>query len=211
MVSKDNVDLSAHSNLSEPHSAIWEKLTTETPKAYSAFLTYRNMAASKRSIANTVKELFGDKIPSKVRQFQGWSARYAWVARSSAWDEEVDRVEREEQINAVREMRKRQAKIAQALQQKAVERLREMQSAELTVGDVLAFITNGFRLEAGALGEPQEIQRISNVLLNMNVDYSTLKDEDLRNILARQIEDKSFPMPPKPVEDGIDEDDAAER
>ncbi len=206
MVSKEHLDLSTRPNMSEPPSnAIWEKLGSETPKAYSAFLTYRNMPASRRSIRNAVKELYGDILSSKVRQFQTWSARYAWVARSGAWDEEVDRVEREEQINAVREMRKRQAKIAQAMQQKAVERLRTMQAAELTVADVLSFLTSGFRMEAGALGEPQEIQRVSNVLLNMNVDYTTMKDEDLRSIIARNVSDKSFPMPPKPIETGIDE------
>ncbi len=192
----------------------WEKMPNETAKAYGAFIAYRNLPAHERSLKRAVGVLFGDenfvKTSSKLRQFQTWSAQYSWVSRAAAWDEDIDRRAREDQVKAVKEMRTRQVKLAQAMQQKAIERLRSMEAAELDADQVLAYIMSSSKLEAQALGEPPETLRVNGMILNLPVDYTKVSDEELREFIVQQMRTNNTPglpgaIPPTPIETGIDE------
>lgn len=173
---------------------IWEKFPQETAKSFGAFKVYRDLAATERSLKRTCEIFYGEYSPGKMRQMQTWSAQYSWVARAAAWDEYMDQKSREEQLKQVKEMRERQAKLGKALQQAAITRLRTIVPEELTPEQVLAFINLGINIERKALGEPEQIHKITGGVAV--VDFSKLTDEELQKILSAQlhIHDIGFPQ-----------------
>lgn len=167
----------------------WEKLNSETPRAFAAFKTYRDLPGHDRSLAKAVLQLYGEVKPGKLRQFQTWSSRYAWVDRALEWDLEQDRAAREGRIKAIREMNERQARIGQAILQKAVERLRDFEAAELTPELLLRFIQVSTSLERIAMGAPGEITetRTSSLILSAEIDFTTKSDDELREIIRQRL------------------------
>lgn len=163
--------------------APWEKQEAESAKAYSAFITYRNMPAHERSLKRAVKLLFGRDISSKLRMFQTWSAKYRWVFRSQAWDIEVDRLVREKKIKEVEEMNTRHIKIAQAMQQKIIERLRELEAMELTAADLIAWLNAATKIERLARGEPETIEE---KITSLTIGYD-IPTPDLRKMLEARL------------------------
>ncbi len=79
----------------------WDKQPEESPKAYRAFLIYRNLGP-KRSIDAayrlSLKE-HQESIKRAPRRWGEWSTQYQWVVRAQAWDQwrqqEHERIERE--------------------------------------------------------------------------------------------------------------------
>lgn len=145
--------------------AAWERQPGEPARAYAAFCLYRDMPATERSLRAVADRLYGSgggNPASKRRRAPGqlhkWSVRWRWVERAAAWDEEQDRVAREAQIRAIQEMRDRHVREAMALQQKALERLRQMHPEELSPKDVLAYFVEAAKLERLSRGEPDQIQ-----------------------------------------------------
>ena len=75
----------------------WDRLPTETPKSYAAFLAYVALGA-RRSVReaahqNYIKTTSPGGISSAegstIRKWLGWSAKHKWVSRSLARDEWV--------------------------------------------------------------------------------------------------------------------------
>ena len=75
----------------------WDRLPTETPKSYAAFLAYVALGA-RRSVREAarqdhLKTTSTGEISSvedtTVRKWLGWSAKHKWVSRSLARDEWV--------------------------------------------------------------------------------------------------------------------------
>ena len=84
----------------------WDRLPTETPKSYAAFLAYVALGA-RRSVreaarqyhvnATSTGEISGVE-DTTVRTWMGWSARHKWVSRSLARDEWIARTSDEQII-----------------------------------------------------------------------------------------------------------------
>lgn len=72
-------------------AAAWERLPTETEKAWEAFQIYRDLG-SKRGIA-AVQEVMR-RTPGYRRQLQTWASQYNWEARGREYDNHLDRVTR---------------------------------------------------------------------------------------------------------------------
>ncbi|MFF0625137.1 hypothetical protein [Streptomyces sp. NPDC004296] len=95
----------------------WERQEGESHQAFEAFAAYRDLGPA-RSVTKVAREL------DKSRTLLGrWSRQYAWVMRAAAYDREQDRLFLAEQAQARREIARRHAKLAQAVQSKAVARL----------------------------------------------------------------------------------------
>lgn len=189
--------------LFEP-APIWEKLPHETSRAFGAFIVYRNLPAHKRSLRQAVITLHGDWSHSKQRMFQRWSAKYNWVSRASAWDEEVDRETRVIQIEAVKLMNERHVQVGKALQQKAIERLRAVTPEEMKLEDILAFLNTGVKFERQALGEPDEIVSVQKEEMLEIVDYSKMSTDQLKAMLARKLIEIGEPLNHAHVQEQID-------
>lgn len=62
----------------------WDRVEGETDKAYRAFCIYRDMGAD-RTYADVAKDL--EHPPSYVQALMGWSKKYNWKERCSAYDD----------------------------------------------------------------------------------------------------------------------------
>jgi hypothetical protein len=71
----------------------------ETPKAFDAFVLYRQMPASERSL-----EKVGQKLGKSTALIERWSAKYKWVSRVAVWDEEQDRIREEARATEIRKI-----------------------------------------------------------------------------------------------------------
>lgn len=80
----------------------WEKQENETIKQFEAFVCYRDM--EHRSQEKVAKEL-----GKSTQLISRWSSANNWVERVAAWENEQDRILRQQQINDIKKMRKRHA------------------------------------------------------------------------------------------------------
>lgn len=76
-----------------PPSAIWERLSHETDKAWAAFQVYRDLPllgekAERRTLANVTRKLGHNR----KNQVEKWSSGYQWVDRSRAYDAHLGRI-----------------------------------------------------------------------------------------------------------------------
>lgn len=136
----------------QDHNEPWTMQPGESARAYEAFRIYRD-AGRQRSLRKTALEFYGRENPGAVRQVADWSTRWSWVDRVRAWEEEQDRIYREEAAEAVREMGERHAKLAVAMLSKVVQRLQNLPADELGPRDVTAFVAEASRLERLARGQ----------------------------------------------------------
>lgn len=75
---------------------IYNRLPTETAKAYAAFSVYRDMGDS-RSLEKT-----GQKLGKCKAVMETWSRKHDWVNRVAEWDAEQDLLRQKEAIAARR-------------------------------------------------------------------------------------------------------------
>jgi len=165
---------------------LWEKRPEESPKAFSAFMSYRNLEPWQRSLKRAVITQFGHWTNTKQRQFQLWSAKFSWVVRASAWDEEKARTGDAKVLKEIEEMRTRHLQIAKAMQQKAIERLRSLDANELSLTDLVAFLKTGTGLERVTLGQAPEEAEGTTVMNQVIMDFTSITTEQLVQIIARK-------------------------
>src|SRR5690349_20291155 len=104
---------------------LYDRQPGEGTKAHDAFCTYRDMGPDRslRAVAGVL---------GKARQLlERWSTRYRWVERALAWDDDQDALKCQTQLQAVEEMSQRHVALALAFQEKAVQRLQGMTTADI--------------------------------------------------------------------------------
>lgn len=126
---------------------LWERQPGESAKAFEAFATYRDMLTGERSVRKVAEKL--GKSSTFVSR---WSSRFGWVERAAAWDDEQDRIARENLAPERRRMNKTHADLGNALLVKAAKGLKRLSDEELTAGDVARLVEVGSKLERLALG-----------------------------------------------------------
>jgi hypothetical protein len=92
-----------------------------------------------------------------LRWIERLSAEHDWVERAEAWDAHVERLAREDQLTQILDMRRRHAVIANVAMTKAVERLRDIDAAGLTVRETVLLLDLAVKVERLARGEPTQI------------------------------------------------------
>ena len=87
----------------------WDRRSTETTKAYAAFLAYIALGA-RRSVREAARQHHSNTTATgeissvedtTVRTWMGWSARHKWVSRSLARDEWIARTSDEQIVSNV--------------------------------------------------------------------------------------------------------------
>ena len=69
----------------------WDRRSTETTKAYAAFRAYIALGA-RRSVREALRQNSGETaVSGKLRTWEGWSSKNAWVSRANARDEWIAR------------------------------------------------------------------------------------------------------------------------
>lgn len=168
----------------------WEQQAGESAKAYAAFCLYRDLG-SRRSLdeasrsyhrsGRDIQHASAGRSPRASGTIRRWAQRYNWLARARAWDQEAERIKQAEQHAAIQEMAERHAKEALMMQNKAVERLRQLRPEELGARETLAYLVEAAKLERLARGEPTE--RVSQE--HHFEQLKELTDDELAEIVAR--------------------------
>uniref|UniRef100_A0AAU2UX43 Uncharacterized protein n=1 Tax=Streptomyces sp. NBC_00003 TaxID=2903608 RepID=A0AAU2UX43_9ACTN len=161
----------------------WERQGGESVQAFEAFATYRDLGPV-RSVTKVAREL--DKSRALVGR---WSRQFAWVMRATAYDREQDRLFLAEQAQARRDIARRHAKLAQAVQSKAVARLQALDPRELSPSDLLRYIQVAAEIERRAVGEAPVAGSVEDQ--GQGADVASLSDEERRarmDQLRRELE-----------------------
>ena len=130
---------------------LWERQEGESAKAFEAFGVYRDLGPD-RSIAKT-----GQKLGKNLTTLSEWSSKFEWVKRANAWDDEQDRVARNEQIKEIRKMRERHAKIAERALEKVTEALETIDPQEMSHMDMARFMDVASKLERLSRGDVGDV------------------------------------------------------
>lgn len=129
---------------------VWERQQGESPQAYEAFATYRDMGAERnlRAVAQALNK--------SLTIIGRWSKNWEWVERARAWDNELTRKAKEAAAKKVKDMTGRHINIAMQLQKKALEALEVLDVEEMSPKDIKEFIKAATELErANRLAEAE--------------------------------------------------------
>jgi hypothetical protein len=120
----------------------WDRRDGETSQAYAAFRQYRDLGPSRRV----------DRMSNvSVITVQRWSARWDWVARATAWDDEQAMIEDSERLDALRNMHRTHQTAARGLLAVALRALRSLDPETMTAADVVRLVDLGTQLERRTL------------------------------------------------------------
>ncbi|MGH3368535.1 MAG: hypothetical protein ACRDPR_00900 [Nocardioidaceae bacterium] len=161
----------------------WERQSGESVQAFEAFAVYHDLGPA-RSVTKVAREL--DKSRALVGR---WSRQFAWVMRATAYDREQDRLFLAEQAQARREIARRHAKLAQAVQSKAVARLQTLDPRELSPSELLRYVQVAAEIERRAVGEAPVAGSVED--RDQGADVAALSDEERRarmDQLRRELE-----------------------
>ncbi|WP_395371403.1 hypothetical protein OHU45_25610 [Streptomyces tubercidicus] len=161
----------------------WERQSGESVQAFEAFAVYRDLGPA-RSVTKVAREL--DKSRALVGR---WSRQFAWVMRATAYDREQDRLFLAEQAQARRDIARRHAKLAQAVQSKAVARLQTLDPRELSPSELLRYVQVAAEIERRAVGEAPVAGSVED--RDQGADVAALSDEERRtrmDQLRRELE-----------------------
>lgn len=119
----------------------WERQPNEPPRAFAHFQLYRDQDPKHRSVNRLLSEMAdeGGKA-AYVSTIRAWSARWKWVDRCGAWDDEQDRVRREKALDELIRMAQLHARVASAqvnvLARPAAELIRRIRENEDILGEL---------------------------------------------------------------------------
>jgi hypothetical protein len=131
----------------------WQRQPGESDKAFQAFVTYRNLEPSFRSITRVVSEL------NKSRSLIGrWSSGWNWVERAAAWDEEQEIRLLAARVEAKKKMDEEHLRIVRSGRNKAVRALAEFDPKDLAPAELRNWLTTFMEWERLILGEPETIE-----------------------------------------------------
>lgn len=130
---------------------LWEQQPGEGDKPWEAFVLYRDMGASRS------QQAVADKLGKSTNLIYRWSSRWNWAERISAWNNENDRIMRQDQISEIAEMRKRHAELAVAMVEKAKAALEQMELSEMKPADISRFADAAVKIERLSRGDTSEV------------------------------------------------------
>jgi hypothetical protein len=120
-------------NCSDESHPSWERMRSESAKAYGAARVYFELRAS-RSLGAVAR-----RLEKHVSQMERWSKTYGWVSRAAAFDQHLDAEERKqferEELAQSQKWRQREAELAEReyhLGQKLVSKAEKMLDIPLT-------------------------------------------------------------------------------
>lgn len=140
-----------HTYKSPPGAAPWERQSGEGPAAWAAFQVFRDLGAG-RSIRQTA-----EAMGKSAAHLEAYSARNGWQTRAAAWDAELDRIARADNIKVIRKMRRRHAELAEDMLVRAANALNRIPEDKITAADVCRMVEVGSKLERLARGDAGEV------------------------------------------------------
>ena len=88
--------------------AEWDKRSEETPVSFEAFVIYRSMPPTERSLKAATKIRLG-REPTKrhVNRLAEWSSKHDWFDRAAAWDVHQDKEFQKKATNVIQRDKER--------------------------------------------------------------------------------------------------------
>lgn len=173
----------------KPMPQPWERLPTESAKAFSAFQVYLNQPVNSRSIIGAYRVLYrpdAERIPGG---FAKWVNDFKWTIRAGKWDDKIAAETREEEIKAARTAAKRRMDAYNTLVTVGLTIISKAKLGELPEDMARSLITSsiqfidqgakGHRLEAG---EPTENAMVTVNQLQGNAN-TAIGERTLESIL----------------------------
>lgn len=154
---------------------LWERQEGEGIKPFSYFCVYRDLGYT-RTFDKAIEEIYnqtGKKV--KYKYIASLSSTYKWAERARAYDEYLECRKREEYEEEIMEAVRRQVTISRSLQQKAGERLREIDVSDMKYSELTRMFDIGARNEREAYLMPvnagaMQIDRNINVNIKAGGD-----------------------------------------
>jgi chromatin segregation and condensation protein Rec8/ScpA/Scc1 (kleisin family) len=135
---------------------MYERQEGETIKAFEAFSKYRDMGME-RSLRKVAQEL--SKSETIIKR---WSSQWNWVERVKIYDAEMDRQTLLQEQKSRKDMVKRHAALANTFLSKVLERIRELNPAELSTNDLIRWFEISVKIERLSRGEPTDISSLEH-------------------------------------------------
>lgn len=136
----------------------YDKLPTESSKAYEAFAIYRDLGVNRST------DLVAKQLAKSEQLIRRWSYTYNWVARAAAYDEYIDqqarKVAEREAIKRKADMLQRHAIAGRLLQRKGAEYINQHGMEKSS--DAINAIQKGVAMERAAEGLPEYLMEIVN-------------------------------------------------
>jgi hypothetical protein len=139
----------------------WQRQPGEPNLWYTRFEHYR-LSGPGRSLLGTVNaERTAQGKAKQIKVPGAWNQacrQWCWRQRSEAWDAQQRHKAWEAQVREVADMNSRHIQEAQALQNKALQRLKALDLNDLSATDVLRYFVEATKLERTARGQPETIE-----------------------------------------------------
>jgi hypothetical protein len=161
---------------------LWEQLAKESSRAFAVFVNYRDMGMQ-RSCPKTAKQL-----NMNISSILELSKRHNWQERVRAWDAHIDQATQNEQIEAVKMMKKRQISLALKAQKAADKGLRKfiaqfnddkISPYAMKPDGLSKLLEAGCRIERLNRDEPEQ-----NFALTQSSKFDNLTFEECENLRA---------------------------
>ena len=101
--------MSALARRDETDREAWEPRPYERGRAFAAFRMYRDLGPERSllKVARPIAETSPERSEQgALAQLNAWSAKWGWVEPAAAWDDELDRLDREEARELRRQIKK---------------------------------------------------------------------------------------------------------
>lgn len=128
----------------------WDMRPGETARAYAAFCAYRDMGPD-RSLRGLRDS--GNRAASNLRQMADWSSKHDWPDRAASWDQFVDHEVQDDQLEQIKEMRRRHAALASNMLNQAAQRILSFDAADLSPTELARWVEIGVKIERMSRGE----------------------------------------------------------
>lgn len=142
---------------------------------------HRSLEALHRALQENPSLIGLSQAPSRST-LEAWSGAFRWQDRLLDLERQAAEQDRQEQLKALREMSERHAKEGLALQQKGIERLRDLPPGQLSPTDAIRAVIEGVRLERLARGEPTDHIRQEGGIIHGHIDLRSFTSEELRRL-----------------------------
>lgn len=165
---------------------LWEKQEYETPKQYEYFCIYRDMGIE-RSLKKLQFKL--NKPISFLRACEKYSKENHWQDRCNAYQEYLDKIQRQENEKEILDMNKRHIQQSLMLQKKIIDKMKDASADELKLSDCARLLDITVKIERMARGCDSgriTVEQSGTISVkNENAErVRNLSDEDLQTINA---------------------------
>ncbi len=140
---------------------VWERQPGESPKAYRAFCTYRDLGID-RTLAKAAALLGNDP-----KWFEQLSSRHKWVNRCKAYDQHIDHLLLTKMEQDAIKVKRASLTASMKMVALGLQRLDTMDASELTTREAKEYIRNAVAIVQVLFGESETAQ---NQILEMPND-----------------------------------------